>query len=521
MDENLKRDLELSFKRAQQFYQLEKGSHIHLVGVCGTGMSGAAKLLKDRGFYITGSDKAFYPPMGDVAKSICNEIFESYSADNLINNKNKSFPRLVVIGNALSRGNPEIEAILSSDLPYMSMPELFSSALIGGYDQSAKSVVVCGTHGKTTTTSMIATALDEIGKAPGFFIGGIPPKLGKSIRGVDQSSDLKDRVVVLEGDEYHSAFFAHWPKFLSYRPDIVVLTSVEFDHADIYSTLDEIDRQFYDLLTIIPKNGIAFINIDKEHIKELFNRWKSSDQILCRLVSYGVSPESDIVVESRVSQQSSDSSLTSKYSQNITVKIEGQKYDFSTPLSGEYNALNAVATFAVMREIGISYEQIKVGISSFNGTKRRQELIYQDQDFIVLEDFAHHPTAIFETLKGIAERFTDYKIVAAFEPKSNTSRRSIFQKEFSECFEYANEVFIKDIVKTAIYSKDNSPVEFLNLEKLIFDIQSKGKKAEVIDDINIILEYIRQSRSKKTVLVLMSNSDFSGLPQKIKNLALE
>jgi UDP-N-acetylmuramate: L-alanyl-gamma-D-glutamyl-meso-diaminopimelate ligase len=260
---------------------LAKGSHIHLSGICGTGMGSVAALLKQLGFRISGSDKAFYPPMGGVVKALTSEIYEGYRPENLT-----TTPALVVIGNNLSADNPEVKEVIARGIPFASMPEVIGALLIGTREQVPTSIVVTGTHGKTTTTAAIATLLDKAGRSPGFMIGGVPLDLPSQVRpGV--------REVVIEGDEYDSAFFAKWPKFLSYRPDILVITSLEFDHADIYENIEEIEREFTRLISLVPSSGKIFVSTDSPALLKLIPIWR--EQAKAELISYGTEGQLEVV----------------------------------------------------------------------------------------------------------------------------------------------------------------------------------------------------------------------------------
>ncbi len=488
-------------KRVELVSGLKLGSKIHLSATCGTGMSAVLKLLKDAGFYCTGSDKAFYPPMGSVVKDLADEIFEGYNSKNIAKDVD-----LVVIGNALSIDNPEVQYVLENKIPYASMAEVFSALLIGKRDYCAKSIVVTGTHGKTTTTSMLAELLEASSREPGYFIGAIPTNLPSGLRMVSKNLEAKDRTVVLEGDEYDCAFFAKFAKFQCYRADIVIITSLEFDHADIYSSIEEIEEQFMVLISKLPDDGLVLACREDKGVLNLINKLKEEDRKKVKF--YGKIDSEYKILEREV--------LEGK--QKLTLDLNGETKELELKVSGEYNALNALSALAVAKELDI--EVNLKGLENFRGALRRQQLIFDKNDIKVIEDFAHHPTAVAKTLKGIKEAYPNSEIIAVFEPRSNTSRQDFFQAQYAKAFDSADKVIIKTIDTHTSYSKNNTESKVLDLNQLVREISiDKTDKAILVDSVeeisNTIISSAKSGKvvNSKKVFVLMSNGAFGGLPK--------
>lgn len=485
-------------KRVAHLASLKAGAKIHLSGVCGTGMSAVLSLLKHKGFYCTGSDKAFYPPMGDVVRKLADQVFEGYSEQNI-----SSEVELVIIGNALSRGNPEVEYVLKNNIAFASMPEVFSAFLIGDRSYCAKSVVVAGTHGKTTTSAMIAESLASAGLEPGYFIGGVPTNLPGGLALVSENFPPEKRIVVLEGDEYDCAFFAKFAKCLCYRPDIIVLTSIEFDHADIYSSIEEINQQFELLISQLPEDGYLIACNEDEGVKNLVQS----------LIKQGKLNENKVKFYGHYGDFRIFSRKISAQQQLLELDLNGEQRSLKLQVSGEYNALNALSALAVQKCLGLKI--VKRGLEDFKGVLRRQQVLYSKNNIDVIEDFAHHPTAVKKTLEALKERYAGRELVAVFEPRSNTSRRAVFQKDYAQAFDAANHAMILDIVEASTYSKDGHEVVALNLQDLVSDINSRGIKTQLYPTVDQLLAAITESAKPGTVFVLMSNGDFGGLPKKL------
>ena len=492
---------EESLKRVEFVSTLPPGAHVHVSGVCGTGTAAVLSLLKQLGFKVTGSDKAFYPPMGELVRGLADKVFEGYRPENL-----NPRPDLVIIGNSLSLGNPEVEYVLEQKIPYASMPEVFSALLIGDREQCKNSVVVCGTHGKTTTTALIATMLDNALLKPGYFIGGKPVDLPSTIRTVSADIDPAKRVVVLEGDEYDSAFFAKWAKFQSYRPDIAVITSLEFDHADIYENIEQIESEFSNFIKLIPASGALVVCDDSGRLRKLAEGWKARGELKGELIFYGQS-------------QSDQSRLLNRASviggQEIVASVLGEEIKAKVKLSGPHNALNYLAAATVGKLLGLNQQQIETGLSAFHGVFRRQQLIFDVRGIKVIEDFAHHPTAVKVTLEGIKELYNPKRLIAVFEPRSNTSRRGFFQKEYAESFDAANQVVILEVANAGGYSKTAGEVKPLDVGLIARDLNAKGISATTYSTVGAIKTFLVDNLTEGDVVVLMSNGDFGGLPKEL------
>lgn len=447
--------------------KLAPGSHVHVLGICGTGVGAVALLLKELGFFVSGTDKAFYPPMKEVVESAADKLYKGYSPANL-----EQLPDYVIVGNAIREDNPEMVRVRELGLNYCSMPDALGALLIGDCETS---VVVAGTHGKTTTTAAIAHYLTAAKRDPGFFVGGVPKTLDTQIR------KGAGEVVVLEGDEYDSAYFAKWAKFQSYRPDIFVVTSLEFDHADIYQSLDEIEEQFDLAISKMKPDGKLLICSDYPRL----DAWKEKYEL--EVITFGDKEGSDYQITSR------------EYHDGMQV-VEGKNFSFSTKLGGAYNAKNMLATYIVGKLVGV--DQVE-NLTTFTGVKRRQEVLVETEQLVLIEDFAHHPTAVKEAIAGLKERYPERKVISVFEPRSNTSRRSIFQDEYNEALSLADRSYIKKPLPLG-YSKFGEDEESLDVNLLpgtVFE-----EKEEVL---SLVKEFLGNS---KAVVVLMSNGDFDGLP---------
>ncbi|HLN88192.1 MAG TPA: Mur ligase family protein, partial [Candidatus Limnocylindrales bacterium] len=394
--------------------ELAPGSHIHLIAVCGVGMASLAGLLQSRGYRVTGSDQNVYPPMSTYLGEIGIEVLTGYSAEHLVPR-----PDLVVIGNAISRGNPEAETVISHNLAHISFPQALGEFLIG----SRRSLVIAGTHGKTTTSALAAWVLTAAGLDPGFFVGGVPLNFGSGWR-VGGGSH-----VVLEGDEYDTAFFDKGPKFLHYRPTDVILTSVEFDHADIYRDLDHVKSAFARLIEIIPADGTLVVCSDYPAAVSVAQAAKS------KCVSYG---------------EIGDWTVTDvQFREGRSFFIPCYKGRAEGPLEaaviGRHNVMNALAVYAMGRALGIEREQLLDGFRTFKGVKRRQEVRGERRGVLVIDDFAHHPTAVRETIDAVRAAYAGRRLWAIFEPRSNTSKRNIFEKEFAAALALADQVLVANV----------------------------------------------------------------------------
>jgi UDP-N-acetylmuramate: L-alanyl-gamma-D-glutamyl-meso-diaminopimelate ligase len=463
--------------------------HIHLIGVCGTAMASLAGLLKQRGFKVTGSDAAAYPPMSDFLASMSIPVAQPYAESNL-----KPRPDLVVVGNAISRGNIELEYVLDERIPFRSLPDVLYEHFL----RAREPVVVAGTHGKTTTTSMLAWIFQTAGKDPSFLIGGIAENFGSSFA-------LKQgRHFIIEGDEYDTAFFDKGPKFLHYFPQSVILTSVEFDHADIYKDLDAVKTSFKRLVNLVPRKGkiIAYDagqNVD-ECVARAFSpveRYGMKETSHWRIVNMHFAPEHT----------------------SWTLLREGNHWaDFQFPLAGEYNVLNATAAAAIAANYGIEPAVVAEALRSFKSVKRRLEVRAQVNGITIIDDFAHHPTAIAETLRALRTRYPQARLWAVFEPRSNTLRRKVLQKELVASLALADQVVIASVFKA-----DSIPEgERLATSSVVTGIKRAGKPARELADADTIIASIAPELRSGDIVAILSNGGFGGiydkLPRKLEEL---
>jgi UDP-N-acetylmuramate: L-alanyl-gamma-D-glutamyl-meso-diaminopimelate ligase len=459
---------------------LKKGARCYFVGIGGIAMAQAALLLQEMGYQVTGSDTSLHPPTDQLLKEGNVKVEKGYEAAHL-----SPAPDLVVIGNAVSRGNPEVEAVLDRGIPYLSLPGLIEEVLL----DKKRSAVVAGTHGKTTTTALLAWLLFSGGLDPSFLIGGVPLNFNRGFR------SGKGEWVVLEGDEYDSAFFDKQPKFLHYLPQIVILTSVEYDHADIYQDFEAVKRAFRQLLAIIPKGGILIACSNDPVVREIIAR------LPYRVETYGAQGKWS-AQGVRVTPQGTTFSLHRR---------DEALGEWEIPLWGDHNLSNAVAAAAAASLIGLPLAQIREGLRSFRGVKRRMEVIGETGGITVIDDFAHHPTAVRETLRGLRTRFPQARLWAVFEPRSQTMRRLVFQKELAAALKQADRVVIGRIFSPP------SQGEALSPDRVAQEIrEEKGEAAAAyLEDPEEIVSLCAAAASPGDVIVVMSSGHFAGLPQRI------
>ncbi len=484
---------------------LSRTSRVHISGVCGTGTGSILSLLKILGFYVSGSDKAFYPPMGDVVRRTADKIYEGFSADNL-----SDVPDLVVIGNALSRNNPEVEEVLKKGIPFCSMPELLSALLIGDREFCPTSIVLSGTHGKTTTSSLVASILQSAGREPAYFIGGVPTGnlLKGSIQPQKQTTPLDKRVCVLEGDEYDSAFFAKYSKFHCYRPDILVITNIDFDHADIFNSIEDIEKEFLGLLLEMPEGSSVIAYHGHQRVRALIDRYLKEAKKPINVLWYGESEESDYRIVTRKLRASGGVA-----SQVIEVEFSEEMMTFRLNLTGVHNAQNALASIIACSLTGLNMAEIQKGLDEFSPIKRRQQLISSKDEVLVFEDFAHHPQEVIVTLDGLREAYNPKRLVAVFEPRSNTSRKDFFKDQYVEALGRADLVVLRDLDQEAkVYSGVAPEAKALSIEELVKSLNNCGSEAVSFKEIPELFSYLQNLLRKGDLLVIMSNGDFGGLP---------
>ena len=439
-------------------------------------MASVAAALKERGFAITGSDQGIYPPMSTFLEERGIEA-RPFDEANL-----EYKPDLVVIGNAISRGNPEAEYALEHKLAYCALPELLKHQFLRG----KRSLVVCGTHGKTTTASLLAWLLEHNGLNPSFLIGGIPNNLGQGARFTDSEW------CVLEGDEYDTAFFDKRSKFVHYLPEAVVINNLEFDHADIFCSLTEIQTSFQRLINIIPRNGLLLANGDEPNLLPLTGVGH------CPVRHFGLGNDCDAQADQLLFSESGS-----------TFRLGSAQ--FRIPMIGELNVRNALAALLMARYAGLSDEQIQAGFDTFEGIRRRMEIRGEVKGVTVIDDFAHHPTAIRETLKALSRRFPERRVWAIFEPRSNTTRRNHFQIELAEALRLAKRVVVAEVARL----EQVPPEERLNPAQLMADIRAAGVEADYLPTADEIVAHVVPQAQPGDILCVLSNGGFDNIHQKL------
>lgn len=453
-------------------------------------MASLAALLQERGFHVTGSDAAAYPPMSDFLAARGIRIMEPYSAANL-----DPKPDAVVVGNAISRGNPELEFVLNERIEMKSLPQVLHEDFLIGRE----SLVVAGTHGKTTTTSMLAWIFESAGKKPSFLVGGIAENFSSSfaLRPTEH--------FIIEGDEYDSAFFDKGPKFLHYFPNSAILTSVEFDHADIYKDLDAVKTAFKRLVNLVPSRGRIVAYDAGANVTECLAK------AFCKVERYGFSERSKWrITDLKFSRERTSWCVFQDGSPWAT-------FDFA--LAGEYNVLNATAAAALAAGYGISVEAITAALRTFKSVKRRLEVKAEVNGVTIIDDFAHHPTAIAETLKALRTRYADARLWAICEPRSNTLRRKVFENELAQGLAIADEVIITSVFKPEAIPEGDR----LSVDSVVTKIRSSGKRARELRDADSIVETISPELRSGDVVAILSNGGFDGiyekLPQRLRRKA--
>ena len=479
--------------------------HIHLIGICGTAMASLAGMLQGCGYAVTGSDTAAYPPMSDQLAAMGIAVMEPYRAENLDRR-----PDLVVVGNAISRGNPELERVLDERIPMTSMAQLVHDEFLVGRER----LVVCGTHGKTTTTSMLAwiyataaamdrTSVDKEALSPwspSFLIGGVAENFGASFH-VQEGT----RPFILEGDEYDTAFFDKGPKFLHYFPDAAILTHVEFDHADIYADFEAVKTSFKRMVNLLPARGRLIAFDGTQAVRECCAK------ALCRVETYGFEADSYW----RVSDFTQAGSFT-----RWTLHRDGEPFiTLEMPMPGEHNALNATAAAALAAGQGVPSEAIQAALRSFRSVKRRLEVRAEVGGVTVIDDFAHHPTAIRETLRALRAAYPETagiaedgaRLWAVLEPRSNTLRRNLFEADLVESLASADAVVISSVFK----SEAIPPAERLDPQHVVNGLQRRGIPARLCQDADAIVREIAPLLRKGDVVALLSNGGFGGIYDKL------
>ena len=455
---------------------------VHLMGICGVGMAPLAGILKQKGCLVTGSDQNVYPPMSHFLEGLAIPVLEGYDPRNL-----NPVPDLVIVGNVITKHNPEAIELSRLKLPYLSMPQALTHFAM----KDKTSIVVCGTHGKTTTTALTAWILEQAGMQPSFMVGGIP----NNFRGSFQLGNGPH--FIIEGDEYDTAFFDKGPKFLHYKPWIALLTSIEFDHADIYRDLQHVVESFRKLITLMPSDGLLIANADDPIIRQESLRAK------CPVITYGLSEEAE--------WKAVDLSFQEDQTRLKIIKHGNEYMPLITPLYGEHNISNLLAAVVLSHYLDIDQRNLSEAVKGFGGIKRRQEIKGEKRGVLVLDDFAHHPTAVRKTIQAVRDKYKTRRLIAVFEPRSNSSRRNIFQERYALSFDRADLVLIPEPPLM-----EKIPLEErLSSRELVEELKRRGLKAAYSPDTDHLLEeIIRQSREGDLIL-FMSNGPFDNLPQRL------
>ncbi len=463
--------------------------HYHLIGICGTAMASLAGMLQSKGHKITGSDQNVYPPMSTQLEELGIEILNGYKAENADLKAD-----CTIVGNTISRGNAELEEVLNRKLLYRSQAEIVKEEFIRG----RRSLVVAGTHGKTTTTSIAAWVMEVGGLDPSFLVGGIVQNFGASFRVTD--SDF----FVIEGDEYDTAYFDKKPKFMHYLPEIAIVNNVEFDHADIYRDLWEIKYQFSRLMNLVPGNGHLIVGIDSPVAREVLEEMRP--KLHTNIETFGTSE--DAKWQARYIDFSGD--IT-----KFTVFKNGKNWsEFETNLIGEFNVRNALAVIIAADAWGIKQEKIQEAFSTFKSVKRRVEVRGVERGVTVIDDFAHHPTAVEETLKALKQKYDGKRLIAVFEPRSWSSRLAVFQEKYEKAFAYADYVIIAGVYNT---SKASELGAVLDTDELVKQIELQGKPSYSFPDADAIVAHLAPELQENDVVAIMSNGGFGGIHDKILN----
>jgi UDP-N-acetylmuramate: L-alanyl-gamma-D-glutamyl-meso-diaminopimelate ligase len=475
---------------------------VHFTGIGGTGMAAAAAAMQEKGFRVTGSDQNVYPPMSTFLAEKKIAVMNGYDEKNLAHK-----PDLVVIGNAISRGNPEAEFVLDHKLRYCSLPALLAEFFIRG----KRALVVTGTHGKTTTTSLLAWVFEHSGLNPSFFIGGIPTNLGQGARFTDSEW------FILEGDEYDTAFFDKRSKFIHYQPEVAIINNLEFDHADIFENLDAVKKTFSHFIRLIPRNGLLLGNGDDANLAPLLNVTH------CPVKRFGIGASGTGVSPVRTAnethgQDARATAFAPLAIQGFNLKLAPTASEFEIPsfkfhinLVGELNVRNALAVVACAKHCGLSNKQIQSAFDTFKGIKRRMEVRGIAGGVTLIDDFGHHPTAIRETLRALRIKYPREKIWAIFEPRSNTTRRNVFQNELAESFADADAVVVSQVARL----EQLAPDERLNPEKLMQDLKALGKDAAYLPDVDSIVAHVGKGAQGGDIVCVFSNGGFGGIHGKL------
>jgi len=461
--------------------------HYHLIGICGTAMASLAGMLQARGHHVTGSDLNVYPPMSTMLQQLGIEVAHGYKPEHLT-----PAPDCVVVGNAIPRGNPEVEETLKRKLLYRSQAEVVKEEFIRG----RHSLAVAGTHGKTTTTSIAAWVMDQGGLDPTFLIGGVAQNFGSSFRVTD--SDY----FIIEADEYDTAYFDKGPKFMHYLPELAIVNNIEFDHADIYPDLEAVKLAFRRFMNLVPENGRLIAGWDSPNVRKVVESF--GEKLFTRVETFGTDGSAKWQVRN------------ADFSEGLSgfeVFCENQAWgEFQTPLLGEFNLLNCLAVIVAADAWGVSKAKIQQALASFQNVKRRAEVRGEARGVLIIDDFAHHPTAVRETLRALRARYRDRRLIAVFEPRSWSSRLAVFQQDYENAFIAADYVVIAEVFDS---QKVTEKGRALDTRALIDAISQQDKPAIALPGADQIVAHLVPELRSGDVVAIMSNGGFGGIHEKI------
>lgn len=465
---------------------MNKPKHVHVIGIGGSAMAPLAGMLREHGYRVTGSDSGVYPPASTLLESLGISFFHEFDAAHL-----SPAPDLTVVGNIIARGNPELEEVLDRKLAYRSMPEILEEIFLPG----RHSIVVSGTHGKTTTTAMLAWMFETARKRPNFLVGGVAENFGKSY-GLAGGEEF-----ILEGDEYETAIWDRGPKFFHYHPDDLIITSLEYDHADIYPDFAAYELAFRRLVNLVPRSGRLIIWGDTNDSGPSLRR--IAEKAFCRVETYGFSGQNNWVASEPVLEKDA-----MKFQARHNGKLFGE---FTMVSAGRHNALNALAGIAVASGRGITAEAIRKALATFRSVKRRMDVKGEIGGVLVIDDFAHHPTAVRATIQAVRSRWPKRRLWAILEPRSNSMRRKIFEESLPESLALADRVILGGVFRSQQIGEENR----LNPEAVAARVGVLGKNARVLPSSDAIAEYLAAEAKNGDVLLIMSNGSFDGLCEKL------
>lgn len=460
--------------------------HIHVIGIAGSAMAPLAGMLRESGFRVTGSDSGVYPPASTLLDSLGISYFSLFDAEHLT-----PAPDLVIVGNIIARGNPELEETLERKIPYRSMPEILEEVFLPG----KHSIVVSGTHGKTTTTAMLAWIFHSAGKQPTFLVGGVAENFGKSY-GLGRGSEI-----ILEGDEYETAFWDRGPKFFHYHPDDLIITALEYDHADIYPDFETYKLAFRRLVNLVPRNGRVVIWGDAGQSGAALR--ESAAKAFCPVITYGFSAENDWVASE---PEFEGDHMKFRVAQGG--KVAGE---FSLAASGRHNVLNALAAIIVAQGRGISVESLQKSLASFQSVRRRLDVKGEYGGILVVDDFAHHPTAVRATIEAARGRWPGRRLWAILEPRSNSMRRKVFQETLPQALALADQVALGGVFRAQQLGDGNR----LDPETVAASVRALGKDADVVSGGDAMADFLAAQAKPNDLLLIMSNGSFDGLCEKL------